>query len=198
MAKFPTYEELGRQAAEYALDEYRYIGRTIREWIALITSTEDETGFDIGNVLMRLRSKDVMCEFCDNYFGEECEAGDVLECASWSAAQKAAELIEHLYAANCAKSAEISLLTRDRDEWKRRAEVAEYKIVNQAIEYKRALENVTVQRDGLEKRAAAAERDLEHVLHGGDECHICAGHKPECLWECDKAKWHGPKEEAKT
>lgn len=127
MAKFPTYEEFGRQCAEYALDEYRYIGRTIREWISLITSTEDETGFDIGAVLMRLRSKDVMCEFCDNYFGEECEAGDVLECASWSAARKAAELIEHLYAENCAKNAEIKLLTRDRDEWKRRAEAVKAK-----------------------------------------------------------------------
>lgn len=122
MAKFPTYEEFGKQCAEYALDKYRYIGRTLREWIALITSTEDESGFDVGGVLMRLRSRSIMCDFCDNCFGDECEVGDVHECASWSAAQKAAELIEHLYADNCAKNAEIMLLTRERDEWKRRAE----------------------------------------------------------------------------
>lgn len=195
MAKFPTYEEFGKQCAEYALDGYRYIGRTLREWIAIITSTEDESGFDIGSVLMRLRSHGIMCDFCEWCSGDECEINDGENCASWNAAQNAAELIEQLYANNCAKSAEIMLLTRERDELKRRAEAAEYKIVNQAIEYKRALENVTVQREELEKRAAAAERDLEHVLHGGDECHICAGHKPECLWECDKAKWRGPVEE---
>lgn len=121
MAKFPTYEELGRQAAEYALDSVEFAHKTIREWVSLIIQTADEPGFDIGDVLMQLRNGEVICGYCDHFFHDGCERGDDYECETWSAAQKAAEMIEHLYAASCAKSAEISLLTRDRDDWKRRA-----------------------------------------------------------------------------
>ena len=38
MAKFPTMEEFAKQAADLALDEFQYDGKTIREWIELILS----------------------------------------------------------------------------------------------------------------------------------------------------------------
>ena len=34
--KFPTYEEMGKEIAEKALDEYLYKGKTLREWIEII------------------------------------------------------------------------------------------------------------------------------------------------------------------
>lgn len=38
--KFPTLEEFGRQAGEWALDEFEYKGHTIREWVDKITTGE--------------------------------------------------------------------------------------------------------------------------------------------------------------
>ncbi len=38
--KFPTMEEFGKRAAEYALDEYVYEGKTIREWIKIIAQED--------------------------------------------------------------------------------------------------------------------------------------------------------------
>lgn len=38
--KFPTLEEFGRQAGEWALDEFEYKGHTIREWADKITTGE--------------------------------------------------------------------------------------------------------------------------------------------------------------
>lgn len=40
MAKFPTYEEMGKKVAEKALDEFLYNGKSIREWMLLITSED--------------------------------------------------------------------------------------------------------------------------------------------------------------
>lgn len=40
MAKFPTMEEFAKQAAELALDEFQYEGKTIREWIKFILSAD--------------------------------------------------------------------------------------------------------------------------------------------------------------
>ena len=42
MAKFPERDEFIKQVVECALDDFEYCGRTIREWVALITSTDDE------------------------------------------------------------------------------------------------------------------------------------------------------------
>lgn len=118
-------DEIARMAAERALNEYQYAEKTLREWVRLIMTAQDETGFDIEAVLMRLRSKDDMCKYCVKYPNGECEAKCDEECATWCNAQNAAELIECLYADNCARRAEMGLLTKDRDEWKRRAEAAE-------------------------------------------------------------------------
>ena len=41
--KFPTYEEMGKEIAEKALDEYLYKGKTLREWIEIISAEEKQT-----------------------------------------------------------------------------------------------------------------------------------------------------------
>lgn len=40
MAKFPTYEEMGKKVAEEALDGYIYNGKTLREWIDVLVHTK--------------------------------------------------------------------------------------------------------------------------------------------------------------
>ena len=40
MAKFPTYEEMGKKVAEEALDEFLYDGKSIREWMQIIASKD--------------------------------------------------------------------------------------------------------------------------------------------------------------
>ena len=41
MAKFPTYEEMGKKVAEEALDGFVYKGKTLREWIDILSSSEN-------------------------------------------------------------------------------------------------------------------------------------------------------------
>lgn len=38
MARFPTIEEFAKEAAEKALDDFEFEGKTIREWAELILS----------------------------------------------------------------------------------------------------------------------------------------------------------------
>ena len=38
MAKFPTIEEMAQNVAEKALDEYEYKGKTLREWVEIISA----------------------------------------------------------------------------------------------------------------------------------------------------------------
>lgn len=40
MAKFPTYEEMGKKIAEEALGGYIYKGKTLREWIDILEQTQ--------------------------------------------------------------------------------------------------------------------------------------------------------------
>lgn len=40
MAEFPTYEEMAKNIAEKALDEFLYDGKSIREWMQIITSED--------------------------------------------------------------------------------------------------------------------------------------------------------------
>lgn len=40
MAKFPTLEEMDKQVAEKALDEFMYNGKSIREWMQIIASED--------------------------------------------------------------------------------------------------------------------------------------------------------------
>ena len=40
MAEFPTYEEMGKEVAEKALDEFLYDGKSIREWMQIIASED--------------------------------------------------------------------------------------------------------------------------------------------------------------
>lgn len=40
MAEFPTYEEMAKNIAEKALDEFLYDGKSIREWMQIIASED--------------------------------------------------------------------------------------------------------------------------------------------------------------
>lgn len=70
MAKFPTYEEMGKKVAEKALDEFLYDGKSIREWMQIIASEdaisrqavldvtwEEPSYTDALNVLTEVRDK---------------------------------------------------------------------------------------------------------------------------------------------
>lgn len=41
--KFQTYEEMGKEIAEKALDEYLYKGKTLREWVEIISAEGKQT-----------------------------------------------------------------------------------------------------------------------------------------------------------
>lgn len=51
MAKFPTYEEIGKMVAEKALDEFLYNGKSIREWMQIITSEDAVSRQSVIDVL---------------------------------------------------------------------------------------------------------------------------------------------------
>ena len=42
MAEFPTYEKIAKDVAEKALDGFLYQGKTIREWMKIITERENK------------------------------------------------------------------------------------------------------------------------------------------------------------
>ena len=43
MAEFPTYEQMAKNVAEKALDEFLYDGKSIREWMKIIVEQEPKT-----------------------------------------------------------------------------------------------------------------------------------------------------------
>lgn len=57
MAKFPTIEEMARDVAEKALDEYEYNGKTLREWIEIILATDTNVGTKDGTNLAEVGTK---------------------------------------------------------------------------------------------------------------------------------------------
>ena len=63
MAKFPTMDEFAKDVAEKAIDEWKYQGRTIREWIQMILS---------GDYVPEVHGKwlDVFAGF--NFFAATC------------------------------------------------------------------------------------------------------------------------------
>ena len=44
MAEFPTYEQMAKNVAEKALDEFLYHGKSIREWMKIIVDQEKKSG----------------------------------------------------------------------------------------------------------------------------------------------------------
>ena len=44
MAEFPTYEQMAKNVAEKALDEFLYDGKSIREWMKIIVEQEPKIG----------------------------------------------------------------------------------------------------------------------------------------------------------
>lgn len=79
MAKFPTMEEFAKEAAQIALDDFEYEGKTIREWTELILS---------GKLVEAIRCKDcwnakkycggLYCKFYEQTMDEDdfCSKGE--------------------------------------------------------------------------------------------------------------------------
>ena len=62
MAKFPTFEEMARDVANRALDEFEYRGRTIRQWIDAIAEQPER----------------ICCKDCRYYDAEEKQCLDLM------------------------------------------------------------------------------------------------------------------------
>lgn len=57
--KFPTYEELGEKVAKEALDTFEYNGKTLREWIEIISASELSTNLaEVGTKIEPLTDKE--------------------------------------------------------------------------------------------------------------------------------------------
>lgn len=57
MAKFPTIEEMAQNVAEKALDEVKYEGKTLREWVKIILATDINVGTKDGTNLAEVGTK---------------------------------------------------------------------------------------------------------------------------------------------
>lgn len=62
MAKFPTYEEMGKKVAEKALDEFLYNGKSIREWIQIITAEDAVSRQAVEEMIKAEMPERGMCE----------------------------------------------------------------------------------------------------------------------------------------
>ena len=60
--KFPTIEEMARNVAEKALDEYEYKDKTLREWIEIILATDTNVGTKLGTDC--ISREHAVCEYC--------------------------------------------------------------------------------------------------------------------------------------
>ncbi len=82
--KFPTMEEFAKDVAEKALDEYKYKGKTLRQWIEIIFATASA---DTISRRAAIEAVGKLCDGCDNsgWCGEcridhpDKDAIDVLE-----------------------------------------------------------------------------------------------------------------------
>ena len=67
MAEFPTYEQMAKNVAEKALDEFLYDGKSIREWMKIIAEQEKKS----GKWIAVYQGDEII-----NYRCSECELGD--------------------------------------------------------------------------------------------------------------------------
>lgn len=71
MAKFPTYEKMAKDVAEKALDEYIYKGKTLREWIDILSSSEKPNKWIPANQPPKVSGKYIVTRhFSNNDFVE--------------------------------------------------------------------------------------------------------------------------------
>ena len=64
MAEFPTYEQMAKNVAEKALDEFLYDGKSIREWMKIIVEQEPKTGHWIKTISENGITSAVRCSEC--------------------------------------------------------------------------------------------------------------------------------------
>ena len=79
MAKFPTIEEMAQNVAEKALDEVEYNGKTIRQWIEIISASEHSTNLaSLGtDCISRQSAIDVLRDYL---VGKRCPDDGTLTC----------------------------------------------------------------------------------------------------------------------
>lgn len=61
--KLPTIEEFAVQAAEKALDEYVYEGKTLRQWVEILKDYDDKQS-TLQNIVEKLKEEHIECEKC--------------------------------------------------------------------------------------------------------------------------------------
>jgi len=70
MAKFPTYEKMGKKVAEKALDEFLYDGKSIREWMQIIASEDAVSKQEVAKVLLKYAHDEVGKAFVEFLVGQ--------------------------------------------------------------------------------------------------------------------------------
>ena len=83
--KFPTYEEMGKEIAEKALDEYLYKGKTLREWVEIISAEEKQTNTTEcnRNICLRNEYNGISCDECEVNKTNTAECFTIEELESW-------------------------------------------------------------------------------------------------------------------
>lgn len=64
--KFPTMEEMAKEVAEKALDEYEYEGKTIRQWVEVLKDYDDKQT-TLERILERLEEEHAKSEQCPKF-----------------------------------------------------------------------------------------------------------------------------------
>lgn len=64
--KFPTMEEMAKDVAEKALDEYEYEGKTIRQWVEILKDYDDKKT-TLERIIERLEEEHRKSEECPKF-----------------------------------------------------------------------------------------------------------------------------------
>lgn len=92
MTEFPTYEQMAKDIAEKALDEFLYNGKSIREWMQIIASEDIISRQAVLNEILALWNSNGDKDYC-----METLRDFVAELSSVTPQQKINHWIEHKY-----------------------------------------------------------------------------------------------------
>lgn len=77
MGKFPTYEEMAKEVAEKALDEFTYKDKTLREWVEIIVAQDLLAIAELEKIRAEIENHCGLakedhckyCSYCNNLMG---------------------------------------------------------------------------------------------------------------------------------